>query len=80
MSHSKTTKRGFSLYIEKWDSTAKKYINTCSICGYKGYSPVIEQEDFSDTTIYKELSKTLPKLELDKLGRCNCCAGIHDKY
>ena len=46
MSHSKHTKRGYSLYIENWNRSAKKYINICCICGHKGYSPVIEQDDF----------------------------------
>ena len=49
MSHSKHTKRGYSLYIENWNRSAKKYINTCCICGHKGYSPVIEQDDFCTT-------------------------------
>ncbi|MBR6026431.1 MAG: hypothetical protein IK065_02400 [Neisseriaceae bacterium] len=83
MSHSKHTKRGFSLYIECWNRSAKKYINCCAICGYRGYSPVIEVDGFFDEdgkwfatnkVIYKELTKTLPKLPLDKLGRCECCA------
>lgn len=79
MSHSKHTKRGYSLYIEKWDSSAKKYINTCKICGYKGYNPVIENDNFQDKTIYYELSKTLCRQELDRLGRCKYCAKVHDK-
>lgn len=33
MSHSKHTKRDYSIYIEKWDKSSKKYINTCVICG-----------------------------------------------
>ena len=81
MSHSKHTKRGYSLYIEKWNRSAKKYINICAICGHKGYSPVIEQGDFpiKNNVIYKELSKTLCKLELDESGRCKDCARIQDK-
>lgn len=83
MSHSKITKRGYSLYIESWNPSAKKYINTCSLCGCKGYSPVIEQDDFCSTNeksaIQTELSKTLNKLELDSLGRCADCAKIQDK-
>jgi hypothetical protein len=83
MSHSKHTKRGYSLYIEKWNRSAKKYINTCYICGHKGYSPVIEQNDFGATpenkVIYKELSKTLCRLELDELGRCKDCAKAQEK-
>lgn len=78
MSHSKHTKRDYSIYIEKWDKSAKKYINTCVICGHKGYSPVVEKEGF-DKVIFKELSKTLRKLELDEYGRCSYCARAQDK-
>lgn len=84
MSHSKYTKRGRSLYIENWNPSAKKYINTCTVCGYKGYSPAIEQNDFCTTAenkaIYEELSKTLCKLELDEFGRCNDCARVQNKF
>lgn len=84
MSHSKHTKRDYSLYIEKWNCSAKKYINICAICGYKGYNPVIEQKNFCNTlenkAIYKELSKTLCKLELDEFGRCKYCAEIYDTF
>ncbi len=84
MSHSKMTKRGYSLYIESWNRSAKKYINFCSICGCRGYSPVIEQDDFCTTrenkAIYKELSKTLCKLELDELGRCKDCARVQEYH
>ncbi len=78
MSHSKHTKRDYSIYIEKWDKSAKKYINTCVICGHKGYSPVVEEEGFDKVT-FKELSKTLRKLELDEYGRCIYCARVQDK-
>ena len=82
MSHGKFTKRGYSLYLENWNPEAKKYINTCKICGHKGYSPVIEEEGFCDRVpngaIYEELKSTLEKLELDELGRCEICAKIQD--
>lgn len=82
MSHSKFTNRGYSLYIEKWKPSTKKYINTCVICGHKGYSPVIEQEDFCNSlenkVIYEELSKILCKMQLDELGRCKFCAKAQD--
>lgn len=82
MSHSKYTKRGYSLYIENWNRSAKKYINTCVICGHKGYSPVIEQEDFCNSlqkkAIYEELSKILCKMQLDELGRCEFCTKAQD--
>ena len=84
MSHSKLIKRGYSLYIEKWDASAKKYINTCAICGHKGYSPVIEQAEFQERfgnwVIYKELTKTLCRMQLDSLGRCEDCAWVQDKH
>lgn len=55
MSHSKHTKRDYSIYIEKWDKSAKKYIITCAICGHKGYSPVVEEEGcFVERVIYYE--------------------------
>ena len=83
MSHSKQTKRGYSLYLENWNSSAKKYINTCAICGHRGYSPVIEQAGFcnylENKAIYKELSKTLCRLQLDELGRCEDCARVQDR-
>ena len=83
MSHSKQTKRGYSLYIESWNSSAKKYITTCKICGHKGYSPVIEQEDFCSSlknkVIYEELTKTLCRMQIDELGRCEDCARVQDR-
>ena len=91
MSHSKYNKRGKSLYLDNWNPDAKKYINECKICGYKGYSPYIDQPDFlSDTdknpftfavnkAIYEELTKTFSVLKLDKFGRCETCARIQDE-
>ena len=83
MSHSKQTKRSYSIYLEKWNKSAKKYINTCKICGHTGYSPVIEDEGFCATlenkVIFRELTKTLQKLELDELGRCSVCAKVQGK-
>ena len=82
MSHSKITKRGYSYHLEEWFPHAKKYINTCIICGHKGYSPVIEEEGFCDRegrAIYTELKKTLEVLPLDALGRCECCARVQDR-
>ena len=83
MSHSKTTKKGYSLYIEKCNPKAKKYINTCALCGKQGYNPSIEQEGFIDDAerraIYIELKKTLSALPLDDYGRCADCAKRMDK-
>ena len=78
MSHSKINKKGYSLYIEKWNPKSKKYINTCTLCGKQGYNPSIEQEGFIDDAerqaIYSELKKTLSALSLDDYGRCADCA------
>ena len=85
MSHSKHTKRGHSLYIEKWDGAAKKYINTCILCGHQGYDPMIEDKEFRrnarNKVIYKELTKTLTVIHLDEFGRCETCAVMprHEK-
>ena len=89
MSHSKITKKGYSLYIEKWNPSAKRFINICVICGAQGYSPSIEQEgfvkqpeklaDLEHRAIYAELTKTLKPLALDSLGRCELCAKLLDK-
>ena len=78
MSHSKHTKRGYSIYIEKWNPSVKKYINTCSLCGCSGYSPVIEAEDFKDEVAARELTKTLPKMEIDEYGRCMDCRRLQE--
>ena len=83
MSHSKFTKRGRSLYLDNWNPAAKKYINTCVICGHKGYSPAIDEEDFCDIylengAIKVELKSTLKPLPLDELGRCEQCARVQD--
>ena len=82
VSHSKITKRNFSLYLEKWNPSAKKYINVCRICGHKGYSPVIEQDGFCcdrrNAAIYTELTKTLRVMALDHLGRCESCASVQE--
>ena len=83
MSHSKTTKKGYSLYIEKWNPKAKKYINTCALCSNRGYNPSIEQEGFIDDleqrAIYNELKKIFSVLALDDCGMCIDCAKRMDK-
>lgn len=90
MSHSKMTKRGRSLYIEKWNSVAKRFINTCSLCGKQGYSPTIDAEgfifddarkiaDLEHRLIRAELAKVFKPLPLDALGRCPDCAAVMDK-
>lgn len=83
MSHSKKIKRGYSLYVEKWNPYAKKFIVTCKLCGRRGYSPTIEEDGFCVDAEYAailyELKRTLNKLQLDELGRCETCARIQDE-
>ena len=83
MSHSKFNRRGRSLYLESWNPSTKKYINTCKVCGHQGYSPVIEEEGFCDQqinrVIYAELKQTYTKLALDEFGRCEYCAKVLDR-
>ena len=87
MSHSKYTKRGKSLYIEKWNPSAKRFINTCVICGAQGYNPSINDigfvydnaqkvSDLEHRAIRAELKSVLKPLSLDSFGRCNDCAKI----
>jgi hypothetical protein len=65
--------------MDNWNPVAKKYINTCCLCGRKGYSPAIEEADFligpERKAIYSELTKIFPSaLALDSYGRCDECA------
>lgn len=87
MSHSKLKKRGYSLYLDRWNRSAKKYVNVCNICGSQGYSPVILEADFYDKrpnvysekrAIYEELTRTLKLLLLDVWGRCEICSKIQE--
>lgn len=84
MSHGKFSKRGKSHYIDNWNPSAKKYINVCVLCGRKGYSPAIKENDFSDSlehkAIYDELTKMFDSaLVVDDFGRCEDCAKRQDK-
>ncbi len=90
MSHSKKTKRGNSLYIESWNPSAKRFINTCALCGAKGYSPTIDEDGFvcdssgkplhfEHRAIRAELQRAFKPLPLDELGRCADCANAMDK-
>ena len=82
MTHSKFQKRGRSLYLI-WNPRAKKFINVCKICGYRGYSPAIEAEDFcndpANRAIRASLMETLQCLPLDGFGRCEMCARAQDE-
>jgi len=84
MSHSKYTKKGKSLYIEKWNPSAKRFINTCVVCGAQGYNPSIDDTGFvcdnaQNQVIRAELKKVLKPLSLDSFGRCGDCARIIEK-
>ena len=90
MSHSKTTKRGRSLYVEKWNPAAKKFIQACAVCGAQGYHPGIDDDgfvcngageisDFEHRAIRSELNRVFKPLALDALGRCAECAKRMDK-
>ena len=90
MSHSKYTKRGKSLYIEKWNPSAKRFINTCGICGAQGYNPSIDDigfiydnaqkvSDLEHRAIRAELKRVLKPLSLDSFGRCSDCTRIMEK-
>lgn len=76
MSHSKMTKRGRSHYVESWNPDAKRFINTCAVCGDRGYNPSIEDEgfihpsanktDYVHHAIYTELTRTLKPLQIGR--------------
>lgn len=84
MSHSKSRKNGKSLYLDNWNPSAQRYIHVCYLCGRKGYSPAIEEEDFLNSlerkAIYKELTRMFASsLRLDNLCRCDDCARQQDE-
>lgn len=90
MSHSKMTKRGRSRYVESDNPDAKRFINTCVLCGKQGYRPSIadagftgdssalRNKNFVHSAIYAELSRMMEPLALDGLGRCEACAAVMD--
>lgn len=90
MSHSKKLKRGKSFYIENWNPSAKRFVNTCALCGAQGYDPGIDEEGFvydasmkmvhfEHRAIRDELKSVLEPLPVDDLGRCAVCAKLMDK-
>ncbi|MBQ8907353.1 MAG: hypothetical protein IJY71_02060 [Clostridia bacterium] len=90
MAHSKKLKRGKSFYVENWNPSAKKFINTCVLCGAEGYNPSIDEEGFlyneaktvtnhEHYAIHASLTSILKPLPLDSLGRCPDCAKRMDK-
>ncbi len=65
---------------------SKRYINTCVVCGAKGYAPQVDDPDFADAkyTPHRDFSRRMMKsqlrkyykpLSLDAAGRCAGCAG-----
>ena len=90
MSHSKMTKRGRSHFVESWNPKAKNFINTCALCGARGYSPTIDEDgfvyegearfpNFEHRAIRDELTRILSPLPLDSLGRCQTCSAVMDR-
>ena len=84
MSHSKERKGGRSLYTEKWNPAAKKYIRTCVLCGRQGYSPTVAQPDFASNPERKVIREELARmfsspLPLDEHGRCSHCAELQNE-
>ena len=83
MAHSKMTKKGKSHYVESWNPKAKKFINTCALCGKQGYKPSIDESGFvnvSDTVknyehsaIRSELTAILKPLPLNEYNLCEVC-------
>ena len=80
MSHSKSTKRGRSQYVEVWNPRAKKFILECSRCGRRGFRAEILTDEFQfdleRQAISRELQRILSPLELDDQGLCSTCGAI----
>lgn len=68
------------------NSYSKRFINTCAICGAKGYAPQIDDPDFADEKFspHRDFSRKALRgmlrryykpLPLDGNGRCADCAG-----
>jgi hypothetical protein len=80
VSHSKLTGRGRSLYLEKWNPSAQRFIVTCVHCARTGFRPEILEDDFAFSmerqAVLSELQRVLKPLPLDAVGRCKVCAGI----
>jgi hypothetical protein len=64
---------------------AKRFINTCVMCGKQGYAPQIDDADFAgdESTVYHRLcrmqlkamlSRYYEPLSLDEAGCCQGCA------
>ena len=80
MSHSKYRKFGRSYVLER-RGKSEKYINTCAVCGSRGYDPSVDADNLTqvgDEVRYHELMRILPPLALDELGRCADCARLEE--
>ena len=78
MSHSKYRKFGRSYLLER-RGKSEKYINTCAVCGSRGYDPSVDVDNLTqagDEIRYRELMRIFPPLALDELGRCTDCARL----
>ena len=64
---------------------AKRFINTCAVCGAEGYAPQIDDADFAgnESTVFHQFSREklqamlrgyFEPLALDEAGHCAACA------
>jgi hypothetical protein len=64
---------------------AKRFINTCAVCGAQGYAPQIDDADFAgnESTVFHRFSRDVLQarlrryyrpLSLNEAGRCAACA------
>ena len=77
------TKRGKSVYIERLNPSAKRFLNTCVLCQSVGYDPAILDEgfvhpsvnktDYEHSAIFAALTEAYKPLKLDECGRCEEC-------
>jgi hypothetical protein len=61
-----------------------RFINTCTICGRKGFAPKIMESDFAISLARKAIVRSLTRrykkaLPLDENGRCQECSKIQPK-
>lgn len=63
---------------------AKRFINTCAVCGAQGYAPQVDDADFAgnEPTVFHRFSreklramlhKYYQPMALDEFGRCDEC-------
>lgn len=51
-----------------------KWVNTCIICGAKGYNPQIDVKE--EKIAINNLKSILPPLEVNELKMCSTCARL----